>query len=98
MTKKTRIIGIVLIAIGVSVFGTSYHLGTVNQDIYSKTGCAVDPRPKQCMTSNNEIIAGFMGMIFGFFTILYAVYLVMPSVLMKVIADILPPLKSVGFH
>ncbi len=45
--------------------------------------CAVDATPKACITANNQMTGGFVGMIFGFFTALFGASLVVPSVLMK---------------
>jgi ascorbate-specific PTS system EIIC-type component UlaA len=42
-------------------------------------------RPEACTTSNNQIISGFLGMIFGFFAVLFGASLVVPSTLMKLI-------------
>jgi len=40
-TRK-KIIGIILIVIGLSIFGISYNRGSVSQEIYSILGCAAN--------------------------------------------------------
>jgi hypothetical protein len=40
--KVTKIIGVALTIIGLSVFGISYNQGFISQENYSSLGCAVD--------------------------------------------------------
>lgn len=83
--KTVQITGIALTVIGLSVFAISYNQGVTNQNTYSALGCAVNATPKACGTTNSEIIGGFIGMIFGFFTALFGASLVVPSELSKMI-------------
>jgi hypothetical protein len=87
--KTTRIIGIALIVIGLSVFGISYNQGSIGQDRYSNLGCVVtdyiNAISKGCNMANNQMTGGFIGMIFAFFTTIFGASLVVPSVLMKMI-------------
>ncbi|MGB8935915.1 MAG: hypothetical protein WCC17_12500 [Candidatus Nitrosopolaris sp.] len=83
--KTTKIIGIALIVIGLSLFGICYNQGSIGQDRYSEFMCAVDVTPKACTIANNQMTCGFVGMIFGFFTALFGASLVVPSILMKLI-------------
>ena len=81
----TKIIGIPLIVIGLSVFSISYNQGSIGQDRYSGFMCAVDATPKACTIADNQMTGGFIGMMFVFFTTLFGASLVVPSVLMKMI-------------
>jgi hypothetical protein len=85
--NTTEIIGIALIMIGLSLFFIFHNQGLVGQYVYSNLGCAVDEYkiPNPCAIANNQIISGFIGMIFSFFTALFGASLVVPSVLMKLI-------------
>ena len=83
MISRKVIIGIALTVIGLFAFAISYNQGMISQNVYSKFGCAVDARPQQCVISYNQIIAGFLGKIFLFFTALYGIWLIVPSLLMK---------------
>ena len=85
--KTKKIIGIALIIIGLSVFFISHNEGLIGQKVYSSLGCAVTTyeMPKLCDTANNQMTAGFIGMIFSFFTALFGTSLIVPSALMKVI-------------
>ena len=73
----SRIIGIALTVI--SLFAFSYNQGITSQNVYPKFGCAVDARPQQCVISDNQIIAGFLGMLFSFFTAPYGIWLIVTS-------------------
>ncbi|MFY9798477.1 MAG: hypothetical protein WB988_18535 [Candidatus Nitrosopolaris sp.] len=86
--KTTKIIGIALIVIGLSLFGISYNQGSMGQDRYSEFMCAVDATPKACTTANNQMTGGFIGMIFGFFVALFGSSLVVPSTLLKIIKKV----------
>jgi hypothetical protein len=86
--KITKIIGIALTVIGSSVFGTSYHLGSISQDKFSVLGCAVNFTPKICAETNVVIVTGFIGMILSFFTALFGAYLIIPSALTTIIKRI----------
>jgi hypothetical protein len=87
--KTTRIIGIALIVIGLSVFGISYNQGSIGQDRYSNLGCVVtdyiNAISKGCNIANNQMTGGFIGMIFAFFTALFGASLVIPSVLVVLV-------------
>ena len=88
ITRKriTKIIGIALIVVGLSVFGVSYDQGSIGQNNYSAFMCTVSITVKtQCIIANNQMTGGFIGMIFGFFTALFGASLVAPSVLRKLI-------------
>jgi hypothetical protein len=74
--KATKIIGIGLTSIGLSVFSISYNQGSIGQNVYSNFGCAVNATPKQCTLANNQMTAGFAGMIFAFFTALFGAFLI----------------------
>jgi hypothetical protein len=85
ITEKTKkIIGIVMIIVGLSIFDISYNQGLIGQKHYSDLGCAVDPRPEACTITNNEMIIGFVGMIFSFFTAAYGASLIIPTALKMV--------------
>lgn len=79
--KIKKIIGVVMIMIGLSVFFISHSQGLVGQNVYSNLGCAVDPRPNFCTIANNQMTAVFIGMIFAFFTALFGASLVVPPTL-----------------
>ncbi|MGB8937387.1 MAG: hypothetical protein WCC17_20030 [Candidatus Nitrosopolaris sp.] len=85
--KTTRIIGIALIVIGLSVFGISYNQGSIGQDRYSNLGCVVTDyeMPNSCTIANNQTTGGSIGMIFAFFTALFGASLVIPSVLVVLV-------------
>lgn len=74
--KLKRIIGIALVIVGLTIFFMSYYSGVVGQKIYSNQGCAVDSRPNTCTISNDQIVVGFVGMIFSFFGILGGIALI----------------------
>lgn len=85
--KTTRIIGIGLIVIGLSLFFIFHNQGLAGQKIYSGLGCVVTSyqMPESCNISNNQMTMGFMGMIFSFFIALFGSSLVVPSALMGLI-------------
>jgi hypothetical protein len=60
MIRKT-IIGIALIVIGLSVFGTSYNEALTGQEYYSTFLCAVVTTTKtQCTIANNQMTGRFI--------------------------------------
>jgi hypothetical protein len=85
--KTTRIIGIGLTVISLSLFFIFHNQGLTGQKIYSGLGCIVTSyqMPESCNIANNQILFGFVGMIFSFFTALFGASLVVPSTLMKLI-------------
>lgn len=83
--KTTKIIGIALVVIGLSLFFIFHDQGLIGQNVYSNLGCAVDAKPNSCTIANNQMTGGFIGMIFSFFTALFGASLVVPSTLMKLI-------------
>jgi hypothetical protein len=85
ITKKTKkIIGIAMIIVGLSAFGISFNQGLIGQKHYSGLGCAVDARPPACITTNNQMTGGFIGMIPGFFIALFGASLILPTALRMV--------------
>lgn len=92
---KKKIIGIALIVVGLSVFGLSYNQGHIGQSTYSNLGCAVTEykTPESCIIANNQMMGGFLGMIFSFFTALFGASLVVssiPSALKRLIKKMKP--------
>jgi hypothetical protein len=86
--KITKITGIALTVIGLSVFAISYNQGSIAQYKFSDLGCAVNFTPKMCAETNAVIVAGFIGMILSFFTALFGASLVMSSVLAKMLGKV----------